>query len=306
MKALILDAPREVRFGDVPAPEPIGDDVLIRVGAVGISRQDMAAYQGIDTPDAFPMMMGHEVAGTVIGGAYNGTRVVVNPNLTCGSCEACVVGRTNLCADRTSMFSLAQSGGMSEYLTVDPRNILQLPNTISFEKACLIDPLTRGWSIARMARRAFPQGRAAMVVGGGAIGLGAQLALQAQGVDDVSTFDRDGGEGKFFDIIIDVESTPETREYAADRVAAGGVIGHWGTAQGDGGYDVNRLSQQEATLVCMSTYTALDFSNTAAAAFDGRLGELDWAECYALSEAVDVFANLAAGRITAPRVVLQP
>ncbi len=304
MKALVLDAPHALRFDNLPDPVVTGAQVLVRVLAAGISEKDLQSYVHPKADAMGPMVLGHEIAGVVVGGENVGARVVVNPLVTCGECSACSSGRTNLCHERHLVSSPAGAGGLAEYVLVPSSNIIPLPDDIPFTAACLVDPLARGWHVARMSRRAFPRGRAALVIGKGAVAVGAQLALHAQGIDHVMMVEDTFQTTQEFDIIIDVMSTEASRALASEKVAAGGVIGLVGQTAGAEGLNLSRLSEQEVTLMCTTAYSALDFHDTAAAAFDGRLGPLDWALIRPMTEGPAIFADLAAGRITAPRVVL--
>lgn len=306
MKALVLDAPHALRFDTVPDLVVPGGSVLVRVHAAGISESDVKNYQTPPAVPADPMVLGHEIAGTLVGGDHDGIRVVVNPMLTCGECSACLSGRTNLCPDLTLVSTPNDAGGLAEFVMVPRGNIIQLPDSVPFTTACLIDPLARGWHVARMARRAFPRGREAMVIGKGAVGVGAKLALHAQGISNVTTVDETFQAESEFDIIIDAVSTPASRALSSSCVAASGVIGMAAHSACSKGLDLRRLSQQEVTLMCTTGYSALDFQDTAAAAFDGRLGPLDWAVIRPMADGPAIFADIAAGRITAARVVLAP
>lgn len=307
MKALILDAPNTLRYGEVQTVGTTADDVLVRVQAAGISAIDVRQYQRAATDVTYPRLLGHEVAGLVVGGDLDGTRVVVNPQISCGECSMCATGRTNLCPDRKFVSGPPLSGAIAEFISVPVRNILQLPDAVPFTTACLIEPLARGWHVARMSRRAFPRGRDALVIGDCAIGVGAKLALHAQGIEAVTIIGTDEMEGlSTFDIILDVTCTPASRALASRCVSPAGVIGYLGKTQGGDGLDLNRLCEQEVTVMCTCGYTALDFHDTAAAVFDGRLGALDWADVRPLSEGPAVFDDILKGRIDAPRVVLVP
>jgi threonine dehydrogenase-like Zn-dependent dehydrogenase len=66
------------------------------------------------------------------------------------------------------------------------------------------------------------------------------------------------------------------------------------------------MTLQEITFIGTYTYTAQDFRDTAQAIFDGRLGPLDWIEARGLSEGARAFADLRAGRVAAPKIVLDP
>ena len=81
---------------------------------------------------------------------------------------------------------------------------------------------------------------------------------------------------------------------------------HIGLGEDTGGLDVRRMTLQEITFIGTYTYTAQDFRDCAHAMFDGRLGPLDWAEIRALSEGPAAFADISAGRVAAPKIILKP
>jgi threonine dehydrogenase-like Zn-dependent dehydrogenase len=66
------------------------------------------------------------------------------------------------------------------------------------------------------------------------------------------------------------------------------------------------MTLQEITFIGTYTYTAQDFRDTAAAIFDQRLGALDWPVMRPLSEGAAAFADLKAGRVAAPKIILVP
>ena len=84
------------------------------------------------------------------------------------------------------------------------------------------------------------------------------------------------------------------------------MIVHIGLGSAVGGLDIRRLTLQEITFIGTYTYSAADFRETAAAIFDGRLGALDWPEIRPLSEGARAFADIKAGRVAAPKIILKP
>src|SRR5215212_3621082 len=100
MKALVYTGPNEVELRDEPEPVPLLDEVLVRVEAVGICGSDMHAYHGHDSRRPAPLILGHEAAGRILTGPRAGTRVTVNPLVTCGACDYCESGREHLCRSR--------------------------------------------------------------------------------------------------------------------------------------------------------------------------------------------------------------
>src|SRR5689334_24787539 len=109
MHALLLDAPapappaprRSLRHATIADPRPGAGQVLLQVRACGVCRTDLHVADGELTGPKLPLVLGHEIVGTVLQGGSRyppGTRVGV-PWLgwTCGECEACRAGRENLC-----------------------------------------------------------------------------------------------------------------------------------------------------------------------------------------------------------------
>jgi threonine dehydrogenase-like Zn-dependent dehydrogenase len=107
-------------------------------------------------------------------------------------------------------------------------------------------------------------------------------------------------------MIIDAVGHAATREIASARTLPGGVIAHVGLGDGVGGLDIRRMTLQEITFLGTYTYTRRDFQDTAQAIFDGRLGPLDWIEKRALTDGPGAFQDLRAGKVAAPKIVLDP
>ena len=327
MKALVYYGPEMLAFRDVADPVPQVGQQLIKVLSVGICGSDMHAFLGHDERRPAPLILGHEAAGEIVGGPRDGERVTVNPLVTCGICQACVSGHDNLCPERLIISMPPREGAFSQYLVMKDDNLVTVPDHVSLDAASLAEPVACGWHTVRLAKAALSGGaKTALVIGGGAIGLGAALSLSAQGVADVTIVEpnalrRDVLNTKCqqtaispddlpndaqFDLVIDGVGYAATRATASAHARPGGVIGHIGLGEGTGGLDVRRMTLQEITFIGTYTYTAQDFRDTAAAIFDGRLGLLDWTEQRPLSDGAAAFADIRAGRTAAPKIILRP
>jgi len=327
MKALVYTGPETLDYRDAPKPEP-GGDCLIRIAHVGICGSDMHAYLGHDERRPAPLILGHEAAGTVVAGPTAGARVTVNPLVTCGSCAACRAGRENLCPRRQIISMPPREGAFAEYLAMPARNLVAIPDHVPTETAALAEPIACGWHAVRLGAgrldRPLAEARC-LVLGGGAIGLGAALVLRALGAAEVhlaetnparraivareagiAVADPGAGGPEGIDLVIDGVGIEATRASASAAVRPGGVIMHIGLGSGAGGLDIRRMTLQEITFTGTYTYTAEDFRATAAAIFDGRLGALDWAEIRPLSEGARAFADIRAARANAPKIILKP
>ncbi len=327
MKALVYNGPEVLDFRDVADPEPAAGQQLIKVLSVGICGSDMHAYLGHDDRRPAPLILGHEAAGVIVGGPRDGVRVTINPLVTCGTCQACIAGHDNLCPERMIISMPPREGAFAQYVTMRDDNLVVVPEDVSLDAAALAEPIACGWHTVRLALKALDgEARTALVIGGGAIGLGAALSLTAQGVPDVTIVEPnalrrdvlsttcnqaaispdDLPSGAQFDLVIDGVGYAATRATASVHARPGGVIGHIGLGEGTGGLDVRRMTLQEITFIGTYTYTAQDFRDTAAAIFDGRLGQLDWTEQRSLQDGAAAFANIRAGRTAAPKIILHP
>ncbi|EET46737.1 alcohol dehydrogenase catalytic domain-containing protein [Thalassobium sp. R2A62] len=327
MKALVYDGVEDLQYREMPDPVAKPGQQLIKVESVGICGSDMHAYLGHDDRRPAPLILGHEAAGTIVGGLRNGERVTVNPLVTCGVCAACTSGRDNLCPERLIISMPPREGAFAQYVVMRDENLVTVPDHVSLDAACLAEPIACGWHTVRLALETLNGASdSALVIGGGAIGLGAALSLTAQGVGDVTIVEpnalrRDVLNGvcgqmsiapddlpddALFDLVVDGVGYAATRAVASAHARPGGVIGHIGLGEGEGGLDVRRMTLQEITFIGTYTYTAQDFRDTAAAMFDGRLGALDWTQARELADGAEAFADIRAGRTAAPKIVLNP
>ena len=331
MKALVYTGPKRVKFQEVPDPVPAPGEAILEVESVGICGSDMHAFVGHDERRPAPLILGHEAAGTILSGPRKGTRVAVNPLVTCGDCEDCLDGRTNLCATRQIISMPPREGAFAGLLRMPEKNLLEIPDTLSADRAALTEPIACGWHAVNLAMKALRRPLAAaraVVLGGGAIGLGAALVLAARGAADIfigetnkarhkllrgagafNVYDPISGNGPdagSAQLVIDAFGGPATRKAASALVRSGGVIVHIGLAGFEGGLDIRRMTLQEVTFIGTYTYTALDFRETLAAIVKGRLGPLDWIETRHLCDGQNAFIDILSGSVAAPKIVLRP
>jgi NADPH:quinone reductase-like Zn-dependent oxidoreductase len=145
MRAILLDqhgSVENLRFvTDYPVPEPGPAEVRVRVRAAALNRLDIwvrNGWPGIKL--LLPHILGADAAGDVdkigvgVTGWSPGERVVVDPSLSCGQCDYCLGGRQNLC-DQFKILGEDTSGTYAEYIVVPARNLLQLPDHVSYAEA---------------------------------------------------------------------------------------------------------------------------------------------------------------------------
>lgn len=325
MKALIYTAPNTLEFAEAAEPIIRDGDALIRVDSVGICGSDMHAFLGHDDRRPAPLILGHEVAGITT----DGQRVTVNPLVTCGTCQHCVSGRDNLCQTRQIISMPPREGGFAEWLAMPSSNLITVPDYVPLSKAALAEPIACGWHAIRLGKTHLTDTTdksRVLVIGGGAIGVGAALSAKAQGFDDITLVESNALRAEYlssmsdinvlhpddvlehndFDLVIDGVGIEATRALASAIVCPGGVIMHIGLGSASGGIDTRRLTLQEITFIGTYTYTAKDFRETAQALFDGRLGALDWIEERPLENGQQAFLDIREGQNAVPKLILKP
>jgi propanol-preferring alcohol dehydrogenase len=135
MRAMVLDRPgAELTLRERAVPVPGPEQVLLRVRACGVCRTDLHIIDGELTDPALPLVLGHQIVGTVerlgeeVAGFALGQRVGV-PWLggTCDHCQPCRAGRENLCSQaRFTGYHL--DGGFADYALADARFCFAIPS----------------------------------------------------------------------------------------------------------------------------------------------------------------------------------
>ena len=87
MKALVYTGVEELSYREEKNPVEKPDESILEVQASGICGSDMHAYHGKDERRIPPLILGHEVSGTIEKGSQKGKKVVLNPLITCGGCD---------------------------------------------------------------------------------------------------------------------------------------------------------------------------------------------------------------------------
>ncbi len=199
MKVAALTGLRRVQVREASRPRLKNDtDLLIRVGAVGLCGSDIHYFREGRIGDqvvAYPFIVGHECAGTVVETApavrslKPGDRVAIDPAIVCGVCDQCLAERPNTCRRLRYLGTPGQiSGALCELIVVPERNCHPLPDGLTLEEGVLIEPLSIALHGLRMAGEAAPQHIA--VLGAGPIGLSVLLVARAAGVRMICVTDK--------------------------------------------------------------------------------------------------------------------
>jgi len=188
MRAAELTAPRTFRLTEMPIDDPGPGEIQVRVQAVGVCGSDLHAFtEGAvgSTPNVYPMVLGHEPAGTIVQTGAGVTRLAVGdrgalePALYCYHCEFCLSGHHNVCANIRFLSNPHHPGFFRELINLPAANFQPIPATMSFQEAALAEPLAIGMHSTRLT--SMRPGETAAVIGAGPIGLLTIAALRAAG-----------------------------------------------------------------------------------------------------------------------------
>ncbi len=176
MKAVVVQRPHEVSYREVDAPAVGADDVLVASRAAGLCRTDIEVMTGLFTDPRwvhFPVIPGHEWAGTVVEVGANvdsvraGDRVVCEGMIVCHACGPCRRGDTHWC-ERIEALGFHRPGGYAELVTVPAAFVHTLPDHVSFDAGVLVEPAS---VVLHGLEKAQPQpGETVGVIGIGTLG----------------------------------------------------------------------------------------------------------------------------------------
>ncbi len=134
MRAMVLDGPGQpLRLRQLPRPVPTAGQILLRVHACAVCRTDLHIVDGELTKRKLPLVLGHQIVGTVVGAGTEAVSVEVGSRVgvpwlgwTDGTCHFCLTGRENLC-DAARFTGYDIDGGYAEFVAADSRFCFPLP-----------------------------------------------------------------------------------------------------------------------------------------------------------------------------------
>ena len=186
MRTAELISPLTFRVVNRPADDPGPGEVQVRVEAVGICGSDLHAYSDGavgSTPNAYPMVLGHEPSGRIVKtgpgvtGVAPGDRGALEPALYCYHCEFCRGGQHNVCANIRFLSNPGEPGFFRELVNLPAANFLPISSRISFDQAALVEPLAVAMHSVAIA--SIQPAETVAVIGAGPIGLLTVAALRA-------------------------------------------------------------------------------------------------------------------------------
>ena len=275
MKAIVVEQPGVYSFTEVKDPSPDERHLVVRVRACGICGTDLHIADGEFAPTSYPIIPGHEFSGEVVEVGKRvreslevGARVAIDPSLFCGECEPCRRGRGNLCANWGAIGDTVD-GAFAEYVSVPSANVYEIPESMSFPDAALVEPLS--CAVHGVHRLGSVLGNSILVVGAGTMGLLLMQLLLRAGASSITVVDRvaarldvarklgatavsgslDGLSSERFDVVVDATGVASAMEKAFALVSRGGRAMVFGVAPSDASIAVSpfRIYNDEITIV---------------------------------------------------------
>ena len=195
MKILQFNGPWQFSIEEAATPSFGPEELLIRADAVGICGSDVHGFTGESGRRNPGMVMGHEVAGTVVktgaevASLHSGDRVAVYPTLGCGICRHCLAGMEHICPERRILgVNAGHWGAMADFFTCHQRQAFQLDPQVDPAIGLFAEPL----AVALHAVNLMSPARNAIltIVGAGTIGLALVVVLRDLGCESVFIIDK--------------------------------------------------------------------------------------------------------------------
>lgn len=192
MKRVIIDHPNSIVVEEIDRPAPGQGEVCIEIAYSGICGSDTHAYKGEHPFIPLPATPGHEFSGKVHSagedaeGFRKGDRVVCEPNLVCGKCYNCRIGRYNIC-ENLRVMGCQGEGAMAQYFIAPAGKTLHIPDNLLLRDAVLVEPLAVGVHAVRKAGDLFNKN--VVIIGAGTIGLMVLTCVKMAGARNITVSD---------------------------------------------------------------------------------------------------------------------
>lgn len=279
MKAIVF--PERDRVGIAERPDPVAGagEVVVRVRASGLCHTDLDVMHANYGPSAFPLVPGHEFAGEVVavgpdaGSVAIGDRVVIDPNLECGTCAACSRGWAHLC-DTLGAYGVSTDGGFADYSVVRADRVHPIGD-LAFDVAALAEPM--GCVLNGLSPVEGRRIERAVIFGTGPMGLLMGLALAVRGVAEVHMVDLDparlelarglglsgvaaGGDAlaaleRSCDLAVDATGAPAVAAALPRYAANGGAVSFFGVCPQEARIEISPFEVFRRQLMLFGTHS---------------------------------------------------
>lgn len=324
MKALFYPRHDHLEISEQPMPVCGDDEVLIKVSACGICGSELETFRTHSPRRIPPLIMGHEFCGQItavgmsVSGWKPGIMVVSNAVISCGKCDPCITGKTNLCQAR-QVFGMHRNGAFAEYVNVPASCLIPLPEGVSPRQACLTEPLANGIHLVKLSQH-LPAARI-LIIGAGPLGLMALHAfkalrnaeifvadirderlvvarrLGAAGVinprnQDLGETLREQAEHQPIDLVIDAVGSAETNVSGLNAVKTGGALVIIGLYQNTKSLWSYEIVLGEKQVIGSYAATQEDLQDALDLIASGEIDMTSWVNYYDLDDGVDAFMSM--------------
>ncbi|KAL4910733.1 hypothetical protein BDW74DRAFT_164555 [Aspergillus multicolor] len=190
-RAAVWVSHRTLAVQERPITHPGPNEVLVQIISTGICGSD--AHNWNNPNVSKQLILGHESAGVIVevGSEVKdrqvGQRVAVEPGFACSTCEFCLRGNPNTCADLKYCGLDPTDGTLQQYFTCKAHMAVPIPESISWKEAGAIQPLAIAVQLAR--RAALDASKTVAIFGCGPLGLLIIAIAKAYGVRKILVFD---------------------------------------------------------------------------------------------------------------------
>ena len=173
MLAAVFSGTRNITVRDYSLRPLEKSELLIKVAYCGVCGTDKHIYEGNAT-SSIPVILGHEYSGTITEkGSKNtkfdiGDKVAIDPNIYCGCCKYCRIGKINFCENLKAL-GVTLDGGFAEYSIIPVSQAYLIPNDFDLSIAAFAEPLS--CCLRGIEHAAISPGNSVVIIGGGPIGL---------------------------------------------------------------------------------------------------------------------------------------
>ena len=298
MRALVYTAPGKVELEERSRPQIQSGEEEIAIEVAGVCGSDISGFLGHSALRKPPLVLGHEL----VGRRRDGRRVVANPLVSCGHCDACLSGAQNLCQSWKLLGLGITPGTFAEYVALPSTQVYEVPDSLTAEQAILAEPLA---NIVHMFRIVAPPPFFRLaIVGAGTMGalavsaarligaqdvlaadvneqrletmrkLGASTTVNAASSEAVAGAQRSAGRG--YDVVIDASGSAPARQLAFDFCRPGGQVLLLGMGTQSSELNFIASIRKEHRVVMSFAYTPVDFRRSLDLLIAGKIDLTPW------------------------------
>jgi S-(hydroxymethyl)mycothiol dehydrogenase len=208
-QGVVLAEPGRVALEEIRVEEPGPGEVRVRIEATGVCHSDLHVIEENGWHHAFPILLGHEGAGTVVTvgegvtSVAGGDRVVIGWKTACGACAMCTRGEPRFCkrppsapgrlfrTDGSELTPVLRTGTFATHTVVPAVAAAKVPRTLPVEQACLLGCAVATGVMSVIETAKVWEGARVAVIGCGAVGLSVIQGARIAGASEIRAIDLD-------------------------------------------------------------------------------------------------------------------